>query len=84
VFGNIVNGFTRASHALSFTFPEVAHTMTFERRRRLRTETREPSLRSERIAWNDPEFPKTVPVARARRGGFEEEDDTKCRIRLVP
>jgi hypothetical protein len=50
----------------------------------LRKETREPSLRSERIAWNDPEFPKTVPVARARRGGFEEEDDTKCRIRLVP
>ena len=40
------------------------------------------SVRSE-SPWNDPEFPKTAP-ARARRGGFEEEDDTKCRIRLVP
>jgi hypothetical protein len=47
-------------------------------------ETREPTPCSERIIWNDPEFPKTGSAARLRRNGFEEEDDTKCRIRLVP
>ena len=84
LFGKLVNRFTRPPHALSFTFrggppiPWVA-----ERRRRLRNGDPRTLAPFENESTERPRVPEDRRAA-LRPSGFEEEDDTKCRIRLVP
>ena len=84
LFGTLVNRFTRPSHGLSFTYLGTTRTMASERRMRLRNgdpRTAAPFVTNQ---GTKPRVPEDRQGCVLQRSGFEEEADTKCRIRLVP